>query len=204
MNTLVMMRKVMARPFDFYEDIQMPGAIRWSHPLLIVALAYVVRMVVLYASGFAFQTREPYEISALQEFIWLVVPFATWCVAHWAVSAILDGEGKFKEIVYGSAFALVPYTVFMIPVTLLTQLIALDEAGTVTALTYAIYAWVGWLLLLKVQILHNFNLPKTLFIVALSVIGMLIIWFVGVLLYGLANQFINFFLDIVKELRMRA
>ncbi|ALS25520.1 YIP1 family protein [Paenibacillus cisolokensis] len=204
MSAVLMMRKVMLHPFDFYEDIQQPGAIKWSHPLILVGLTYIVRMVTLYAAGFAYQTREAYQISALQEWIWLVVPWATWCIAHWAVSAIMDGEGKFAEIVYGSAFALVPYTVFMIPITLLTRLLALDESGTITALSYAVYGWVAWLLLLKVKILHDFDLKKTLFIAVLSIIGMLIVWFVGVLLFGLSNQFIQFIFDMVKELRLRA
>lgn len=204
MSTATMMRRILLKPIDFFEDIQQPGAIRVSQALWIVAAAYAVRMITLYAAGFAFQGREPYEISALQEFIWLVVPWATWCVAHWAVSAILDGEGKFKEIVYGSAFALVPYTVFMVPVILLTRVLSLDESGTINMLTLAVYAWVGWLMLLKVKILHNFDLKKTLFITALSVVGMMIVWFVCILLFGLSNQFISFLVDLAKELRLRA
>lgn len=204
MSTVAMMRKIMLKPFDFFEDIQQPGVIRISQALWIVVAAYVVRMASLYAAGFAYQTREPYQISALQELIWLIVPWATWCVAHWAVSAILDGEGKFMEIVYGSAFALVPFAVFTIPVTLLTRIMSLGEAGTIDMLTYALYGWVAWLLLLKVKILHNFDLKKTLFITALSIIGMMIVWFVGILLFGLSNQFMSFVFDIAKELRLRA
>jgi len=204
MSTFAMMGRILAKPFDFFEEIQEPGMVRVAQALYIVALAYLVRMLTLYAAGFSYQSREPYEISAVQELIWLVVPWATWCVAHWAVSAILDGEGKFREIVYGSAFALVPYAVCMIPVTLLTRILSLDESGTVQILTLAIYAWVAWLVLLKVKILHNFNLGKALFIISLSIVGMLIVWFAGILLFGLANQFISFVTDIAKELRLRA
>jgi hypothetical protein len=204
MSAVAMMRRILFKPIDFFEDIQQPGVIRIRQALLLVVSAYAVRMISLYAAGFAYQDREPYQISALQELIWLIAPWATWCVAHWAVSAILDGEGKFKEIVYGSAFVLAPFIVFMIPVTLLTRVLSLDESGTVNVLMYAINGWMVWLLLLKVKILHNFDLKKTLFITVLSIIGMLIVWFVGILLFGLSNQFMSFVYDMVKEIRLRA
>ncbi|MOA37891.1 hypothetical protein D3C78_1595200 [compost metagenome] len=92
----------------------------------------------------------------------------------------------------------------MIPVTLLTRVLSLDESGTVNVLMYAINGWMVWLLLLKVKILHNFDLKKTLFITVLSIIGMLIVWFVGILLFGLSNQFMSFVYDMVKEIRLRA
>lgn len=203
MSPFVMIHKIMFRPFDFFEDIQYPGMVRIRQAITLMICAYLARIVSLYLVGFAFESREAYQISILQEAIWIFVPWFTWCVAHWAVSAILDGEGKFVEIVYGSAYALVPYILLIIPITLLTQLLALDESGIINILTYGVYAWVIWLFLLKVKVLHNFDLPKTLFIAFLSIIAVLILWFICILLFGLANQFVNFLLDIVKELRLR-
>lgn len=203
MNPFVMMHRIIFKPFDFFEDIQSPGMIRIRQAIVLVLCAYIARIISIYSLGFAYETREAYQISILQEAIWILVPWLTWCIAHWAVSAILDGEGKFKEIVYGSAFALVPYIVFIIPVTLLSQILALDESGMINFFTFVIYAWVIWLFILKVKILHNFDLPKTLFIAFLSIVAVFILWFICVLLFGLANQFLNFLLDMVKELRLR-
>lgn len=203
MSPFVMIHKIIFRPFDFFEEIQSPGMVRIKQAVALVIAAYIARIISLYLIGYAFETREAYQISILQEAIWIFVPWVTWCIAHWAVAAILDGEGKFVEIIYGSAYALIPYIIFIIPVTLLTQFLALDEAGIVRILTIGIYLWCAWLFLLKVKILHNFDLPKTLFISFLSVIAVLILWFVCILLFGLANQFVNFLLDIVKELRLR-
>jgi len=203
MNPFVMMHRIIFKPFDFFEDIQSPGMIRIRQAVALVICAYIARIISIYSLGFAYETREAYQISILQEAIWILVPWLTWCIAHWAVSAILDGEGKFKEIVYGSAFALVPYIVFIIPVTLLSQILALDESGMINFFTFVIYAWVIWLFILKVKVLHNFDLPKTLFIAFLSIVAVFILWFICVLLFGLANQFLNFLLDMVKELRLR-
>jgi hypothetical protein len=204
MDTLRLMRQVLVHPYDFYHDIQEPKRTQWYQALIIVLLTFVAKMIAILATGYAFQTREPHEISSFHEFIWIVVPWLTWCISNWGVSTILDGEGKFKEVFVGSAFALVPYMLFIVPVTLLTHILALDEASTYTLLTRIIIVWVAWLFLVKVKILHDFEPGKVAFITALSVIGVGIIWFVGILLFGISNQFISFIIDLVKELRLRA
>ncbi|TDQ41035.1 Yip1 family protein [Aureibacillus halotolerans] len=203
MNTVKMMRQVMVHPFDFFNDIQTPNRLKWSQGVLLVFLAFIVKMASLVIVSYHFQTREPYQISYVHEFIWLFIPWLTWCVANWGVSTIAEGEGKFKEIFVGSAFCLVPYILFMIPVTLLTNVFALSEQSIYLFLKDGLLIWAGWLLLVKVKILHDFELGKLIWITVISLLGMAIIWFIGVLLYGLISQFISFLFDLVKELRFR-
>lgn len=204
MDTLRMLHQVVAHPYQFYHDIQGRQRIHWYQGILVVLLTYAARMVSILITGYAFQTREPHDISMFHELIWIVVPWLTWCISNWGVSTILDGEGKFKEIFVGSAFALVPYMLFIIPVTLLTLILSLDEASTFRLLQWFVIFWVAWLMLLKVKILHDFEVRKVIFITLISVIGIGIIWFVGILLFGISNQFISFIADLLKELRLRA
>ncbi|MGM0884670.1 MAG: YIP1 family protein [Bacillota bacterium] len=201
--TFRMMRQVLVHPIDFFHDIQEQGRIKWGQALFVVAFAYLARMIAILITGYAFEKREPHEISFLHEFIWLVVPWLTWTVSNWGVSAILEGEGKFKEVFVGSAFALVPYAVFIVPITLLTNVLALDESSIYSFLINFTVYWVGWLLLLKVKIIHDFELVKMAWITVLSIIGILIMWFIGILMFGLMNQLINFVVDMIKELNFR-
>lgn len=204
MNTLRMIHQVVVHPYQFYNDIQGKRRIRWIQGIAIVLLTFVARMISILITGYAFQTREPHEISMFHEFIWLIVPWLTWCISNWGVSTIMDGEGKFKEIFVGSAFALVPYMLFIIPVTLLTLVLSLDEASTFNLLHKFVILWVAWLILMKVKILHDFEIRKVIFITIISVIGIAILWFVGILLFGISNQFVSFIVDLLKELRLRA
>lgn len=201
--TFKLMRQVLVHPIDFFRDIQEPGRIKWRDAAVVMLLTYMARMAAIMVTGYAFETREPYEISFLHEFIWLIVPWLTWSVANWAVSAILEGEGKFKEVFVGSAFAFVPYMVFIVPVTLLTNVIALDEDSIYSFLINLTIVWVAWLLLLKVKIINDFEIVKMLWITFLSIVGILIIWFIGILMFGLMNQLINFVVDLFKELNFR-
>ncbi|MBO1005133.1 YIP1 family protein [Pseudogracilibacillus auburnensis] len=203
MSTMQMMRQILARPLDFFQDIQEPGQLKWSQAFLLILLTYMVRMGSLLMLGYHFETREPYQISYFHEFVWIFIPWITWCLANWSVSTILDGEGKFKEIFVGSAFCLMPYILLSIPLTLLTNIFALSEATIYTSSVTFIFVWVGLLILIKVKVLHDFELGKLVLITFLTLLGMAIIWFIGILLYGLINQFISFFLDLFKEVRFR-
>ncbi|WP_151736620.1 Yip1 family protein [Paenibacillus tengchongensis] len=204
MYTLQMIHQVVAHPYQFYHDIQGKRRIFWYQGILLVLLTFAAKTISILITGYAFETREPHEISIFHEFIWLAVPWLTWCVSNWGVSTILDGEGKFKEIFVGSAFAFAPYMLLAIPVTLLTQVLALDEASTYNLLHQFLILWVAWLYLLKVKILHDFELRKVVVITLISIAGIGIIWFVGILLFGISNQFVSFIIDLLKELRLRA
>ncbi|GIP43347.1 hypothetical protein J45TS6_18060 [Paenibacillus sp. J45TS6] len=202
-TTAQMMFGVLRHPFDFYEEIQKTNRIRWRDAVIVVLLAYIARMLSLVLTGYAFETREPYEISYLHEFVWIVVPWFTWCVSNWGVSAILDGEGKFKEVVVGSAFALVPYIVFIVPITLLTFVFSLQEYSTYSVLVKVVFIWTAWLLLLKVKKIHDFEFGKLVFITLLSMIGIAILWFIGILMFGLINQLIQFIIELFREMNFR-
>lgn len=198
-----MMRQVLAHPLDFYYDLQEPKRAKWSHGVIVIALVFIVRMATLLLTSYHYQTSEAYEISYLHEFIWIVIPWLTWTIANWGVSTILDGEGKFKEIFVGTAYALVPFIIFAIPVTLLTNVLALSESGIYSGLMGLVFGWAGLLVLIKLKVLHDFEAGKVVFITLLTLLAVMIIWFVGILLYGLLSQFVSFFWDIIREMRFR-
>lgn len=203
MTIVRMSWQLLAHPLNFYHDIQEPQRLKWRHGFLLIFIVYLAKMASLMLMGYHFQTREAYQISYVHELIWIVIPWLTWCLANWSVSSILEGEGKFKEIMVGSAYCFVPYIVLIIPITLLTNVLSLNESSFYNAMTSFTFAWVGLLFLIKLKVLHDFELGKLIFITFLTLLGMGIIWFVGILLYGLLSQFISFFFDIFEEIRFR-
>jgi hypothetical protein len=204
LKTLRMMQQIAFHPYNFFEGIQESGRIKWLQGIAVMLLVYLARMISIIITGYTFQTKEPYQISALHELIWILVPWFTFTLSNWAVSTILDGEGKFKEIFVGSAFALVPYIILIVPISLLSRWLSLDESGIYSFLTMFTLCWAGWLLLVGIKILHDFEIGKLIWIVLITIVGILIIWYVGILMFGLINQLYNFIADIIKELSMRA
>jgi hypothetical protein len=203
MSFLNMTKQVLAHPIDFYNDLQEPGRARIRDGILMIALVIAFRMVSLLLSSILYQQREAFEISFVTEAVSIIVLWLTWSVSNWGVSTIQDGEGRFKEILVGSAYALAPYALLIIPISLLTNVMTLQEMPVYVFLTGFLFVWVAFLLIMKVKIIHDFTLYKLIFILLLTIVGMLIIWFVFIMIYGLVNQAFNFVFGIVKELNLR-
>lgn len=203
MSFLNMTKQVLAHPIDFYNDLQEPGRARIRDGILMIALVIAFRMISLLLSSILYQQREAFEISFFTEAVSIIVLWLTWSVSNWGVSTIQDGEGRFKEILVGSAYALAPYALLIIPISLLTNAMTLQEMPVYLFMTGFVSVWVAFLLIMKVKIIHDFTLYKLLFILCLTIVGMLIIWFVFIMVYGLVNQAFNFVFGIVKELNLR-
>jgi len=203
MNLLGNIRKVMFHPLDFFYDIQFEERAKWRHAIILLVMTVIVHMVIISWTGYSFEGRLPYQISVLFETFWILVPWITWCVSNWAVSAILEGEGRFKDIVVSAAYAMAPYIVLSIPLAIVSRVLTLDEKVSYYIFLYAILVWVALLFLIKVKTLHDFELGKMIWITFLTLIGMLIIWFVGFLVFGLINQVFDFIYGIVKEVQFR-
>ena len=203
MNTIRMAKNVLLHPHDFFYDIQFIGKAKIVSAVIVILLTVAVRVVSLMTTGFPFQTREPYQISVFLQAVWIIVPWLTWAVANWGVSAIIDGEGKFVDVLSASAFAFVPYIVFMPPVAALTNVLALSETMIVAGVTWGVYAWVALLLLIKVKVVHDFEPGKVVWVTLLTIAGMFVVWFIGLLLFGLINQAFSFVIGLYKELSFR-
>jgi hypothetical protein len=98
---------------------------------------------------------------------------------------------------------MIPYIVLTLPLALFSQMLTFDESGTYSSILNAIYLWVAFLFLMKVKVLHDFQFGKVLWITFLTLLGMLIIWFVGFLIFGLVNQVIDFIIGVIKEIQFR-
>lgn len=201
MSTVRLAKLALLHPIQFFEDIQERA--KWHHAFVMIGLAIFAHFLSLTFSGFLFQTREPYQISIFIEALWIVVPWLTWSVTNWGVSTIMDGEGKFKQIFVGSSFTLMPYIALSVPVALASNLLSKSEASIYNGLESFIFVWVVFLILLQVKIIHDFTFGKMLWIAFLTIVGMFIIWFIGLLLYGLINQSIQFLIGIYKEINYR-
>lgn len=203
MEAIRLMKQSLFHPADFYYDIQYGGRAKLRNALLIMAFAIAARIISLMLSGYAFRTREAHEVSVLLEASWIVIPWLTWAAASWAVATIIDGEGKFKDVLISSSYVYLPYIVLIIPISLLSNILTLNEASIYNGIISFTSIWMIFLLLTHVKIIHDFELGKTVWITLLSFFGMLIIWFIILLLFGLVSQSFQFLADIIKEISYR-
>ncbi len=174
----------------------------WAVPVLLL-LVLIARMMGLAALSFHFQEQRPEETRMLFEAGKLLIPWITWCVAAVAVAEIFYGEGTFRQVVISSAWSLWPYIVLIVPISLLTNVITLDEDDLYNVGMGIIWCLLVWQFFQQVKTLHNFDTGKAIGVILLTLVGMLVIWMLIGLIYALSGEVVRFLQQIALEIYVR-
>lgn len=201
-NGLGLAAGILFRPGELFSYIKRDrGHINLLPPLLLLALAVVVRLTSLAVTHYPLASADPRDIQWLMEIALLVVPLLSWVVASYAVTAVVGGECRISEILSASCYCLAPYVLFTLPMAGLSNLLSREEAGLYGALLLAIILWTGILFVLSVKILNMYSIGKTILVCILSLLAMALLWLTILLVGMLSAQMIEFISNILEELR---
>lgn len=154
-------------------------------------------------ASFVVNDTDPRSVNSLTELAGVLILFLLICVGNWSITCLMDGEGRFKDIIIAVGYGITPATVGLVLATLLSRVIADNEQafyGLVIAIGI-VYAVI--LILMGIMQVHNYTLGKTLITLFLTFVAVLIIIFLALLLFNLVSQVITFFKSIYLELIFR-
>ena len=194
---------VCLHPFKGYWDVKYEGKGKLNIAVLILISLTIVMILKRQFTGFVVNFNNPNQLNSLDELQFIVLPFIIWCVANWSITTLMDGEGKFKEIIIATAYALVPMIIIYIFTTLMSQFITGEEAAFYFFLESVAVIWFIFLLFVGIMTVHQYTVAKTIATFFLSFIVMGIIIFLGLLSFSLIQQIYAFFETIFREIAYR-
>ena len=193
---------IIFHPFDGFWDMkhEKRGGLKGA----ITVLIFTILGFIYFALGqsFIFDPNQK-GISFITEILSIIVPLILWIVANWCLTTLFDGEGSMKDITVATCYALLPIPMMLIPATLLTNVLSLDEAGIVSLIASIGYIWAFLLIFLGTMVVHDYSLSKNIIITVSTIVGMAFIMFVGVLFSGLVTKLFSFVYNIYTELALR-
>lgn len=193
--------QLLRRPFSSFAEIKFEqrGSVAVAHG--IVALLIVAMVCRKLFTGFIFNRAIPEDIRVWMDISLVLVPLLLWCIANWCLTTVLDGEGKFKEIYIASAYALLPLIVLFIPLTAISNGLIAEEGAFLRLFEGIAVLWAIALLLVGNMAMHQYTVGKTLVMAGLTLLGMGIITFLGLLFFNLLEQVYTFGVSVYQELR---
>jgi tetratricopeptide (TPR) repeat protein len=203
-DDFVFLFRFIKQPADsfYYIKQNQRGSLRFA--FLIYAWVLVVRILSLYVTGFVFNPfSAPWQIYVEMEIVYVVAPILLWNAANYLVATISDGEGSPRHVIIGSAYSLFPYALFALPVTLLSNLLTLNEVFVYTFSMQLILFWCGVMLVIMVKEIHNYTVSETVRNVLTTLFTMAIFLLSLYILYVLFNQLYEFILAIIQEVGLR-
>lgn len=193
--------RILVSPGETFMEIKTQG--RVLPGLILLAIFFVVRSISLELTAFHYSSFDPRTSNLFLEGVRVLAPWVSWTVASYSVTTISEGKGFFKDVVAASAFSLVPYIILAIPIALLSHVLSLEESSFFRLVSGIMLAWVGYLFLVQVRVIHDYHTRKAIRVILLGLIGIGIMWGASVLFYGLTEQVYRFLGTVVSELALR-
>ena len=191
-------------PFDGFWDLKYENKGKLRIALAILFGVTVMMILKRQYAGYVVNFNYPLDLNSIDELKYIVLPFLLWCVANWSLTTLMDGEGKFKEIVIATGYAMLPLILIYLPNILLSNVISLREASFYHLLESVATLWFVWLLFIGTMTVHQYTVMKTITTMLLTIVVMGVIIFLGLLFFSLIQQFVAFVYTIYQELSLRA
>lgn len=195
--------QVIFKPFSSFWDLKYDnkGSLKASY--LLIALTIIAFILQKQYAGFLVNYTDPRTINSIMDIITIIVPFVLWVVANWSITTLMDGEGKFTEIVKVTAYSLTPIVIVYIPMTFISRYMAQEETAFYYLMLSIASLWFIWLLFIGIMTIHQYTVLKTIVTMVLTVIVMGIIVFLGALVFSMLQQIYDFIYNIYRELLFR-
>lgn len=194
---------IIFHPFDGFYDMKHEGRGSTRVALLYVFLFWAVYSVNKQYAGFVVNRVNPMSLNTLFDFIAVVALFLLFTVANWSITSLMDGEGRYKDIVMATAYALTPMVLMYLPATLLGNYVARNEEAFYFLMITISVIWFLLLLFIGIMTVQGYGMLKTIVTFFLTMVSMLVIVFLLLLMVTLIQQVFMFVLSIYRELIFR-
>ncbi len=168
-----------------------------------IILFWLSFSIVKQFSPFLVNNNHPMSYDGMADLIGIVVIAVFWAVGNWSVTSLMDGEGKFVDILMTIAYSMTPVIIVSIPSMLISYFFSANEIAFFTLTQSVIYVWFGILMFFGTLVIHNFSLSKTIVIVFLTFIAIVIMVFLITLSLSLLSQVYTFGISVYRELMYR-
>lgn len=194
---------VITHPFDGFWDLKREHRGTLSAALTFAVLTVLMLVMQKQGTAFLFNMNRLEEVDMMVDIVTVGLLFILWCVSNWCLTSLMDGEGKMRDIAIFTGYSLLPLLLIQFPLILVSHVITAEEGTFYYVFSVFSYLWTIALLVLGTMITHQYSMKKTLATTLLTLLGMAIILFIGLLFFSVIQQFLTFIVTAYKEIRFR-
>ncbi|ALC91409.1 hypothetical protein AM500_17595 [Bacillus sp. FJAT-18017] len=203
LSELLFLFQFFKHPIDSFYYLKRERAASITSATILYIVLFVEYLLAKFQTGFLFASYISEDASLLIEVLAVFVPILLFILANYMVSTINDGEGRFRDIYIGTIYSLAPYIVFIIPITLISNVLTYNESFIYVFSIRIVYAWCLLILFIMIKEIHNFTFSETVRNIFVTLFGMIIMILVVFIMFVLFDQVYDFVYSIVKEALLR-
>ncbi len=193
---------VLSHPFDGFWDLkhEKRGSLRAG--LTIFAITVIAFFYQAIGQGYLFNPTGSYS-TIVSQLIGVGLPLILFIVANWCLTTLFEGEGSFKDICIAVCYSLVPLPLLIVPATIFSNVVTINEMDIVTLVVSLGFIWAGFLIFFGTMVTHDYSLGKNVVMIVCSIVGMVFIMFVALLFTTLLGKIVSFVTNIITEIGYR-
>lgn len=194
---------IIFHPFDGFWDLKHEKRGNVISASVLLALVILSLLFSWFNTGFIFNTRDVRSVNIIRETLSILLTFGLWSIVNWGFTTLTDGKGSLKDIYIYSAYALTPIILIIVPLTIATNYMIIDESYFYYLFMSFSIIWSMGLLFFGTLVTHDYSLPKGVLSVIIIIIGIVVVAFLGLLFFMVIDRLIYFFIDLYHEIVYR-
>lgn len=194
---------ILKHPLDGFTGLRQENKGGYLSASIILAVVLAALVISQAYTSFTFNQSAPFKVNLFNIFLSFFVGWVGWVICNYLISSIYRGEGRFKDVFVGSAYALTPLIIIGIPLALMSNIMTDSEKAIYDYIYYGMITWVGLLFFWKVQSLQNYSIGETIYNIVLSLFSMVIMGVLIFIMFGLTNELRTFIYEVYQEVTLR-
>lgn len=190
-------------PFDGFWDLKFEKRGTIAAAFTFVLLTIITFSVEKQSTGFLFNMNRLSELNIVVDVTTVLLLYILWCSANWCTTSLMDGKGRMIDILIAVGYSLAPMILIRLPLVIVSHFITTNEGSFYTVLQTISILWSLLLLFLGTMITHQYTVKKTILTCLITILGMGILMFIGLLFFNVIGRMMTFVVTIYKELRFR-
>ncbi|MCR4834494.1 MAG: YIP1 family protein [Butyrivibrio sp.] len=190
-------------PFDGFWDLKFEKRGSIPAAFTLVLLTIITFSIEKQSTGFLFNMNRLSELNIVVDVTTVLLLYILWCSANWCTTSLMDGKGRMLDILIAVGYSLAPLVLIRLPLVIVSHFITTNEGSFYTVLQTISILWSLLLLFLGTMITHQYTVKKTILTCLITILGMGILMFIGLLFFNVIGRMMTFVVTIYKELRFR-
>ena len=194
---------VLTHPIHGFERIKYEKKGRMSVAITLMVFYVILRIARFQYAGYVVNNSNPNNLNSLRMIMDVVLPIVYFVAGNWAITTLMDGKGKVKEIFYVATYAIFPILMLGFPALLLSQVINLQEATFYYLLLQTGNVLYYFLIFMGILVVHEYSLKKNVLTSVLTVVSIAVLVVITMQFFDLLRQFYAFVVSIYDDITLR-
>ena len=198
-----MMLSAPLHPAEVFGEVKRTASGSVAIGVVIMTLFYISAILKSISSGFLFKQTGVNATNSLLVLLQTIGFIVLWTITNWGMATLMGGIGKLREIFIVITYSMLPLIVSNLIYTVFSHCLNESEGAFLSVLSVVALLYSVFMIIIGSIIIHDVSFGKFVAVTLATLVGMLILIFLGILVFILVQQTAAFIGTLSRELFFR-